>query len=75
MNPDAIPIEKIPRKIPQTNPTSPDESDTTGQVLQPRMIPKPAHSFGCLQPPEHPSVAGSIPAGPTIVMSPVIVEL
>jgi hypothetical protein len=67
MNPHAIPIEKIPRKIPQTNPTPPDESDTTGQVfLQIRMIPTPPDHSDRLQPPHNPPVVGSIPTGPTM---------
>src|SRR5665213_550423 len=66
MNPCAVPTEKIPRKIPQTNPTPPDESDTTGQVfLQIRMIPTPPDHSDRLQPPHNPSVVGSIPTGPT----------
>jgi hypothetical protein len=66
MNPHAVPIEKIPRKIPQTNPTPPDESDTTGQVfLQIRMNPTPPDHSDRLQPPHNPSVVGSIPTGPT----------
>ena len=32
MNLHAIPIEKIPRKIPHTNPTPPDRSGTTRQI-------------------------------------------
>jgi hypothetical protein len=66
MNSHAVPIEKIPRKIPQTNPTSPDESDTTGQVfLQIRMNPTSPDHSDRLQPPHNPSVVGSIPTGPT----------
>ena len=66
INPHAIPIEKIPRKIPQTKPTPPDQSDTTGQVfIQIRMNPTPPDHSDRLQPPHNPSVAGSIPAGPT----------
>jgi hypothetical protein len=41
-----IAIQKIPRKIPHTNPTPPDESNTTGQVFfQIRMIPTPPEKF------------------------------
>jgi hypothetical protein len=59
-------IQKIPRKIPHTNPTPPDESDTTGQVFfQIRMIPTPPDHSDRLQPPHNPSVVGSIPTGPT----------
>ena len=66
MNPHTIPIEKIPRKIPQTNPTPPDESDTTGQVFfQIRMNPTPPDHSDRLQPPHNPSVVVSIPTGPT----------
>jgi hypothetical protein len=67
MNPHAVPIEKIPRKIPQTNPTPPDESDTTGQVFfQIRMNPAPRDHSDRLQPPHNPPVVGSIPTGPTM---------
>jgi hypothetical protein len=67
MNPYAvIAIQKIPRKIPQTNPTPPDESDTTGQVfLQIRTSPTSPDHSDRLQPPHNPSVVGSIPTGPT----------
>ena len=66
MNPHTIPIEKIPRKIPQTNPTPPDESDTTGQVFfQIRMNPTSPDHSDRLQPPHNPPVVGSIPTGPT----------
>jgi hypothetical protein len=67
MNPHAtIAVQKIPRKIPHTNPTPPDESDTTGQVFfQIRMIPTPPDHSDGLQPPHNPSVVGSIPTGPT----------
>ena len=65
-NPHAIPIEKIPRKIPQTNPTPPDESDTTGQVFfQIRMNPTSPDHSDRMQPPHNLSVVGSIPTGPT----------
>src|ERR1019366_1162847 len=51
---------------PQTNPTPPDESDTTGQVfLQIRMNPTSPDKSDHLQPPHNPSVVGSIPTGPT----------
>jgi hypothetical protein len=68
MNPHATTatIQKIPRKIPHTNPTPPDESDTTGQVFfQIRMNPTPPDHSDGLQPPHNPSVVGSIPTGPT----------
>jgi hypothetical protein len=59
-------IQKIPRKIPQTNPTQPDESDTTGQVfLQIRMNPTSPDHSDRLQPPHNPSVVSSILTGPT----------
>ena len=62
INPHAIPIEKIPRKIPQTKPTPPDKSHTTGQVFfQIRMNPTPPDHSDRLLPPHNPSVAGSIP--------------
>jgi hypothetical protein len=69
MNPYAvIAIQKIPRKIPQTNPTPPDESDTTGQVfLQIRTSPTSPDHSDRLQPPHNPSVVGSIPTGPTML--------
>ena len=67
INPHAIPIEKIPRKIPQTKPTPPDKSHTTGQVFfQIRMNPTPPDHSDRLQPPHNPSVVGSIPTGPTM---------
>jgi hypothetical protein len=66
MNPHAVSIEKIPRKIPQTNPTPPDESDTTGQIFfQIRMNPTSPDHSDRLQPPHNPPVVGSIPTGPT----------
>jgi hypothetical protein len=67
MNPHAtIAIQKIPRFIPHTNPTPPDESNTTGQVLlQIRMNPTSPDYSERLQPPHNPSVVGSIPTGPT----------
>jgi hypothetical protein len=67
VNPHAtITIQKIPRKIPHTNPTPPDESDTTGQVfLQIRMNPTSPDHSDHLQPPHNPSVVGSIPTDPT----------
>ena len=57
---------KIPRFIPHTKPTPPDESDTTKQVfLQSRMNPPSPDHSDRFQSPYNPSVAGSIPAGPT----------
>jgi hypothetical protein len=66
-NPRAtIPIQKIPRFIPHTNPTPPDESNTTGQVFfRIRMNPTSPGQSDRLQPPHNPSVVGSIPTGPT----------
>jgi hypothetical protein len=64
----AIAVQKIPRKIPHTNQTPPDESDTTGQVfLQIRMNPTPPDQSDPLQPPHNPPVVGSIPTGPTML--------
>ena len=58
--------EKIPRKIPHTNPTPPDRSDTTGQVfVQNRTDPTPRDRSDRMHPPHNPSVVGSIPTGPT----------
>jgi hypothetical protein len=66
-NPHAtILIQTIPRFIPHTNPTPPDESDTTGQVfLQIRMNPTSPNHSDRMHPPHNPSVVGSIPTGPT----------
>jgi hypothetical protein len=61
-----IAIQKIPRKIPQTNPTPPDKSDTTGQIFfQIRMHPTSPDHSDRLQPPHNPPVVGSILTGPT----------
>jgi K+-transporting ATPase c subunit len=57
---------KIPRFIPHTKPTPPDESDTIGQVFfQIRMNPTPPDHSDRMHPPHNPSVVGSIPTGPT----------
>jgi hypothetical protein len=66
-NPHAtIPIQKIPRFIPHTNPTPPDESNTTGRVFfRIRMNPTSPDQSDRLQAPHNPSVVGSIPTGPT----------
>jgi hypothetical protein len=61
-----IPIEKIPRFVPQTKPTSPDQTGATGQVFfQFRMNPTPPNHSNRMRPPHNPSVVGSIPTGPT----------
>src|SRR5665213_3786628 len=61
-----IPIQKIPRFIPHTNPTPPDQSDVTGQdFFQIRMNLTPQDHSDRLFPPHNPSVVGSIPTGPT----------
>jgi hypothetical protein len=61
-----IPIEKIPRFIPQTKPTSPDQTDITGQAFfQFRTEPTPPDHSDRMHPPHNPSVVGSIPTGPT----------
>ena len=72
MNPHAtIAIQKIPRFIPHTIPTPPDESDTTGQVFfQIRMNPTSPDQSDRKQPPHNPPVVGSIPTGPTTSHSP-----
>jgi hypothetical protein len=60
-----IPIQKIPRFIPHTNPTPPDESNTAGQVFfRIRMNPTSPDQSDRLQPPHNLSVVGSIPTGP-----------
>jgi hypothetical protein len=57
---------EIPRFIPHTKPTPPDQSDTTGQDFhQFRMNPTPPDHSDRLHPPHNPSVVGSIPTGPT----------
>ena len=57
---------KIPRFIPHTIPTSPDQTDTTGQnFCNSRTKPTPPDHFDRLHPPHNPSVVGSIPTGPT----------
>src|ERR1017187_4990277 len=56
----------IPIRHHRTNPTPPDESDTTGQVFfRIRMNPTSPDQSDRLQPPHNPSVVGSIPTGPT----------
>jgi hypothetical protein len=57
---------EIPRFIPHTKPTPPDQTDATGQVFfQIRTSSTlPDHSDR-MQPPHNPSVVGSIPTGPT----------
>ena len=63
-----ISVGRIPRFTPHTNPTPPDESDTTGQVFfQIRMNPTPPDHSDRLQPPHNPPVVGSIPTGPTML--------
>jgi hypothetical protein len=57
---------KIPHFIPQTNPTSPDQSDTTGQVFfEIRMIPTPPDESDHMHPSFNPKVPGSRPGRPT----------
>jgi hypothetical protein len=57
---------KIPHFIPQTNPTPPDESDTTGQVFfDSRMIPTPPDESDRMHPSFNPKVPGSRPGRPT----------
>src|ERR1022692_960671 len=56
----------IPRFIPHTNSTPPDETDTTGQdFFQIGTSPTPPDHSDQMQPPHNPSVVGSIPTGPT----------
>ena len=58
--------QKSPRFIPQTNPTPPDESDTTGQVfLDSRMIPTSPDQSDRMHPSFNPKVPGSRPGRPT----------
>jgi hypothetical protein len=60
---------KIPHFIPQTNPTSPDQSDTTGQVFfEIRMIPTPPDESDHMHPSFNPKVPGSRPGRPTLEM-------
>jgi len=64
MNPHAVPIEKIPRKLPQTNPTPPDESDTSGQdFFQIRMYPTSPVQSDRKESPHNPSVVSPILTG------------
>src|SRR5665213_1903525 len=57
---------EIPRFIPHTKPTPPDESDITGPVFfQIRMNPTSPDHSDRLRSPHNPSVVGSIPSGPT----------
>ena len=57
---------KIPHFIPQTNPTPPDESDTTGQIFfEIRMIPTPPDQSDRMHPSFNPKVPGSRPGRPT----------
>jgi hypothetical protein len=59
-------MAKIPRFIPHTKPTPPNESDATGQVFfQIRMNPTPPDHSDRMHPSHNPSVVGSIPTGPT----------
>ena len=69
MNPYAgIAVQKIPRKIPHTKPTPPDQTDVTGQVFfQFRMNPTSPDHSDHLHPPHNPPVVGSIPTGPTML--------
>jgi len=68
-----ISVGRIPRFIPHTNPTRPDESDATGQVFfQVRINPTPTDHSDRMHPPHHPSVVGSIPTGPTRVLASVV---
>jgi hypothetical protein len=61
-----ISVGRIPRFTPHTNPTPPDESDTTGQVFfQIRMNPTPPDHSDRTHLLHNPSVVGSIPTGPT----------
>src|ERR1035437_6794681 len=57
---------KIPHFIPQTIPTPPDESDTTGQVFfDSRMIPTSPNQSDHMHPSFNPKVPGSRPGRPT----------
>ena len=59
-------FQKIPRFIPHSKPTPPDEPDTTGRVFfQIWMNPTPPDHSDRMQSPHNPSVVGSIPTGPT----------
>src|ERR1035437_8302259 len=61
-----ISVGRIPRFIPHTNPTRPDESDTTEQVFfQIRINPTRPDQSNHWYPPHTPSVVGSTTAGPT----------
>jgi len=56
----------FPHFISQTNPTPPDESDTTGQVFfDSRMIPTPLDQSDHMRPSFNPKVPGSRPGRPT----------
>jgi hypothetical protein len=57
---------EIPHFMPQTNPTSLDEFDTTGQVFfDARMIPTPPDQYDHTHPSFNPKVRGSRPGRPT----------
>jgi len=57
---------EIPRFIPRTKPTPPDESDITGQdFFEIRTNPTSPDRSDRMYPPHNPSVVGSIPTGPT----------
>jgi hypothetical protein len=56
----------FPRFFPQTNPTPPDESDTTGLVfIEIRMIPTPPDQSDDMHPSFNAKVPGSRPGRPT----------
>ena len=66
-NPHAmIPIQGIPRCIPHTDPSSPDQTDTTEQIFfQIRMYATSPDHSDRMHPRHNLSVVGSIPAGRT----------
>jgi hypothetical protein len=60
---------EIPHFIPQTIPTPPDQSDTTGQkFFDSRMIPTPPDQSDHMHPSFNPKVPGSRPGRPTEIL-------
>jgi hypothetical protein len=59
-------LSKISHFIPQTDPTPPDQSDTTGQVFfDSRIIPTSPDQFDHMHPSFNPKVPGSRRGRPT----------